>query len=100
MAGVNPLRKLLHSIEEEGGRNDICIVPKAGRGNSDEVSPFVRAKTQNDRGEIHPRLKEVQPADVGFPERRNGKDKDEKASTNKNKPLRDSRLRMFCLHDV
>lgn len=69
MPGVKPLGKLLESIEEEGGHEDIDIVPEPCSGNSNEVSPPVASQAQCDGREVHPGLKEVEPPNVGLPER-------------------------------
>jgi len=60
----------MDAADEEGGNEEVGVVPKRGGRNADEVSPPVAAQGQHDGGEIHPGLEEVQQADVGFNVRR------------------------------
>ena len=80
--GLDPLRKLLQSIQEEGGGKNVGVDPQAGGRDPDEVSPPVPAKGRDDGGDVHPRLKEVKPADIGLPVSRHRQHEDKDASAN------------------
>jgi hypothetical protein len=69
MPDVKPLGKLLEPIVEEGGHEDIGIVLEPCCGNSDEISRPIASQAQCDGREVHPRLKEMEPPNVGLPER-------------------------------
>ncbi len=69
MPSVKPLVKLLESIAKEGGGEDIDVVPEPCCGNSNEISPPIASQAQCDGREVHPRLKEMEPPNVGLPER-------------------------------
>src|SRR5271168_931187 len=63
VAGAYPLCKALQAVPEKRGDEEICVAPQACRRDADEVSPAVAAECEEERGQVHPRLEEVQPAD-------------------------------------
>src|SRR5579864_7506393 len=100
MPSVNPLRELLQPIEEEAGGKNIRVVPQAGGGDSDEVSPAVAAICQYNRGDVHPCLKEVKPADVGLPESREAEYEDKERCPDQYQPFRSAKVQIWSLrHD-
>src|SRR5205823_6979236 len=99
MPGMKKMRKLLHAIEKERGRKNIRVVPKAGRGKANEISPAIPAEAQYDGGEVHPGLKKVQPADVGLPKGGDAQHESKKASTHQNEALGSFEVRVLDLHD-
>jgi len=93
------LRKLLQPVEEERRRKEVGIYPQTGGRDADEVSPSVPAKGRDDSGDVHPRLKEMQPADIGLPVSRYRQHQDKDASADQNEPFRGLEAGTFTLHD-
>jgi len=56
----------MQSVAEKCCDTHIDIVPESSSRNPDEISPPITAQGERHRGDIHPCLKKVQPANVRF----------------------------------
>jgi len=56
----------MQAITKESGDEKIDVIPQPSCGETDEIAPAIVAKREDDGCEVHPRLKEMKPADVGF----------------------------------
>lgn len=94
----DPLGNLVQSIDKEGCYKDIYVVPQTSGSRTNEISPSVASSRQCDCCNIHPRLKEMEPADIGLPIRRYAQDKNKETSAGNDEPIRNSKMLIFPLH--
>jgi len=80
MTCASPFRKLVQSIEKEGGDKNICVDPQTSGRDSDEMSPPISPKAERHRRHVHPCLEKVKPADVGLPKSRYAEHQNKEAS--------------------
>ena len=85
--GTHPCSELLQAINKKRGDKQVAVRPESGGRKADEVTPNALSQAEPNRGEIHPGLEEMQPADARVPDRREEQNRDETAAADQDEPL-------------